>query len=76
VSAQAHALLQDARGTEAIDDNLGADRIGVKARRQILAAVAELRVLANRLQSVVDLVAVRQPTAAGRTFRRGSAGCR
>lgn len=79
--AQAYALVQDAHdadadadavGVGAIDDDVRADQVCPMCRRQVVAVMAKLRVVADRLERVVDLVAVGQklilaPCFAGKT---------
>ena len=81
MSRQTHALVQDAHDTEtvradAIDDDVRTDQVSQVGRGQVVPPVTELRVLADRLERVVDLVAVGQQLAPGPRFRRCSAGCR
>ena len=74
---QTHALVQDAHdadtvGIAAIDDDVNANQIRPMRLRQVVAAMAQLRVVADRLERVVDLVAIGQkrvlaPGLAGET---------
>ena len=62
---QAHPLVQDAHdadavSADAVDVDVRTDQVGQVSRGQIAPPVAELRVLADRLERVVDLVAVGQ----------------
>ena len=50
----------DGVGVRAVDDDMGADQVRQVGRGQVIAAMAKLRVVANRRQRVVDLVAVSQ----------------
>ena len=61
---QAHPLVQYSRDTDAVppravDDDVRSDKVDQVCRRQIATTVAYLRVAADRLQGILDLVAVR-----------------
>ena len=63
--AQTHALVQDAHDRDTAlalteYDHVRTDQIGQVRRRQIIAVMAELRVVAESLQRVIDLVAIGQ----------------
>ncbi len=60
VPVQIHALMQDANHADmsladAVDDDMRSDRISLVCRRQIIAAMAKLGVVADRLEGVIDL---------------------
>lgn len=75
VFGQAHALMQDSGDADGIshgpvDDDVRADQVGQERRRKIVAAMADLRVVADRRQGVIKLVAIdlqllRSPGLAG-----------
>ena len=63
VVSKTHAAIQDAHNAEnvradAVDDDVRTWRVGQMRRGQVAPSMAELRVLADRLERVVDLVAV------------------
>ena len=63
MSAQAHALMQyardaDAVGAQAVDDDVGADKVSEVRRRQVVPAMTDLWVTADRLERVINLVPV------------------
>lgn len=62
---QAHALVQDADNADAVgvgtvDDDVSTDKISQMRGRQVIATMAKLRVVADRLERIVDFVAVGQ----------------
>ena len=77
IPGQAHALVQDAHdadavGFGAVNNDMGTDQVSQMRRRQVVAVMAQLRVAADRLERVIDLVAVGQklvlaPRLAGKT---------
>lgn len=61
----AHALVQDAHNanavrSDAVDDDVGANQVSQVRRWQVVAAMTKLRIMADRRQRIVDLVAVNQ----------------
>lgn len=61
--SRTHALVQDAHDADAgyahaVDNNVGTDQIGKMRRRQVGTTLTELRIVAYRLQRIVELVAI------------------
>ena len=48
----------DGVGLESVDDDMRPDYVGQEQLRKIFAGLAKLRVMADRLQRVVDLASV------------------
>ena len=65
MSGYAHALMQDTYNAndvriDAVDDDVGANQVSQVRRWQIIVAMTKLRIMTNRLQRIVDFVAVNQ----------------
>ena len=62
---QAHALVQDADNANTVsvgtvDNDVSTDQVSQMRGRQVVATMAKLRVVADRLERIVDFVAVGQ----------------